>query len=84
MMMFMLAEVMTQTLAQINSAAQRLNMPNSNFPRHLRSIILTVPPGMPKPEREIFAERMHQAMALVWKAFGWHPEDDDIDDETSN
>ena len=83
MMMFMLAEVLAQTLSQINSAAQRLNMPNSNFPRHLRSIILTVPPGMPKPEREIFAERMRQAMALVWKAFGWHPEDDDIDDEFS-
>lgn len=82
-MMFMLAEVLTQALAQINSAAQRLKMPNSNFPRHLRSIILTVPPGMPKPEREIFAERMRHAMALTWKAFGWHPEDDEIDDESS-
>src|SRR5690606_3114921 len=48
-------------------------------PRHLRSIILTVPPSMPKPERDIFAERMRQAVALVWKALGWHPEDEDPD-----
>ena len=81
MMMFMLAEVLTQTLSQINSAAQRLKMPNSNFPRHLRSIILTVPPGMPKPERQIFEARMRQALGLVWKAFGWHAEDDPIDEE---
>ena len=81
MMMFMLAEVLTQAQSQINSPAQRLRMPNSDFPRHLRSIILTVPPSMPKPEREIFADRVRQAMGLVWKAFGWHPEDDPIDDE---
>ncbi len=82
MMMFMLSEVMTQTLCQINSAAQRMKMLNSNFPRHLRSIILTVPPGMPKPEREIFARRMQQALGLVWKAFGWHPEDEPLDGDS--
>jgi len=80
-MMFMLAEVLTQAQSQINGPAQRLRMPNSDFPRHLRSIILTVPPSMPKPEREIFADRVRQAIGLVWKAFGWHPEDAPIDDE---
>ena len=80
-MMFMLAEVLTQAQAQINSPAQRLRMPNADLPRHLRSIILTVPPSMPKPEREIFANRVHEAIGLVWKAFGWHPEDDPIDAE---
>jgi hypothetical protein len=80
-MMFMLAEVLTQAQCQINSAAQRLRMPNADLPRHLRSIILTIPPSMPKPEREIFAGRVHQALGLVWKAFGWHPEDDPIDGE---
>jgi hypothetical protein len=58
-------------------------MPNSDFPRHLRSIILTVPPSMPKPEREIFANRVRQAMGLVWKAFGWHPEDDPVDGDAA-
>ncbi|QQO55920.1 MAG: virulence factor SrfB [Thiohalocapsa sp. PB-PSB1] len=79
MMMFMLAEVLTQALGQINSPAQRLRMPNADLPRHLRTLILTVPPSMPIQEREIFAERMQQAMGVVWKAFGWHPEDDPVD-----
>jgi hypothetical protein len=79
MMMFMLAEVLTQALCQINSPAQRLRMPTSDLPRHLRTLILTIPPSMPKQERDLFAERMRQALGLVWKAFGWHPEDAPID-----
>lgn len=79
MMTFMLAEVLTQALVQINSPAQRLKQGDPEKPRHLRSIILTVPPSMPKPERDIFADRTEQAMALVWKALGWQPEDDEID-----
>jgi hypothetical protein len=75
MMMFMLAEVLTQALGQINSPAQRLRMPNADLPRHLHTLILTVPPSMPKQERDIFAERMQQALGVVWKALGWHPED---------
>ncbi len=80
LMMFMLAEVLVQALVQINSPAQRLKQGDPEKARHLRSIILTVPPSMPKPEREIFAARMHQAMGLVWKSLGWHPEDDDPGD----
>ncbi len=79
MMTFMLTEVLVQALCQINSPAQRQKMPNSNFARHLKSINLTVPPSMPKPEREIFAERMRVAVGLVWKAMGWHPEDAPVD-----
>lgn len=79
MMMFMLAEVLTQALCQINSPAQRLRMPTADLPRHLRTLILTIPPSMSKQERELFAERMRQAVGLVWKAFGWHPEDAPID-----
>lgn len=79
MMTFMLAEVLVQALCQINSAAQRQKMPNSNFARHLKSINLTVPPSMPKPEREIFAQRTREAVGLVWKAMGWHPEEAPIE-----
>jgi len=82
LMTFMLAEVLTHALAQINSPAQRLKQGDPEKPRHLRSIILTVPPSMPKPERDIFAERMEQALALVWKALGWHGEDDAMDNES--
>ncbi len=81
LMTFMLAEVLVQALVQINSPAQRLKQGDPEKPRHLRSVILTVPPSMPKPERDIFAERMEQAMALVWKALNWHPEDDPMDND---
>ena len=80
MMMFLLAEILTQAQCQINSPAQRLRMPNADQPRHLRSVILTVPPSMPKPEREIFTNCVQQAIGLVWKAFGWHPEDVALDE----
>ena len=78
-MTFMLCEVLAQALMQINSPSQRLRMSHSQVPRHLRSIVLTVPPSMSKPEREIFARCMELAIGLVWKSFGWHPEDDPID-----
>lgn len=76
LMTLMLSELLAQALMQINSAAQRLKMTHSNAPRQLRAIILTLPSAMPKPEREIFRRRMHEAIALVWKSMGWHPADD--------
>lgn len=79
LMTFMLSEVIAQALMQINSPSQRLKLSHANVPRHLRTIILTVPPSMPKPERELFATRVRHALGLVWKALDWHPEDDDID-----
>ncbi|WP_295449764.1 virulence factor SrfB [uncultured Thiodictyon sp.] len=81
MMTFMLAEVLAQALRQINSADQRLRMEYSDLPRHLRSIILTIPPSMPKQERDIFENRAREAVGIVWKALRWHPEDDPIEGE---
>ncbi len=79
LMMFMLAEVLTQALSQMNSPAQRLKQNHASRPRHLRNIIITIPPSMPKPEREIYNKRVKEAVGLVWKALGWHPEDEPID-----
>ena len=79
LMTFMLSEVLAQALAQINSPAQRLRQSHARVPRHLRSIILTVPPAMPQPERKIFENRMQQAIGLIWKSMGWHPEDAALD-----
>ncbi|MDN6449894.1 MAG: virulence factor SrfB, partial [Enterobacterales bacterium] len=62
LMTFMLSELLAQALMQINSVAQRLKMTHSAAPRQLRSIILTLPSAMPKPEREIFRRRMVQAI----------------------
>lgn len=81
LMTFMLSELLAQALMQINSVAQRLKMTHSAAPRQLRSIILTLPSAMPKPEREIFRRRMVQAIGLVWKSMGWHPADDDFTHE---
>lgn len=81
LMTFMLAEVLTQALCQMNSPGQRMKQSHANVARQLRSIILTVPPSMPKPERDIFRERMRQAIGLVWKAMGWHPAEPDIENE---
>ncbi|TNH03546.1 virulence factor SrfB [Testudinibacter sp. TR-2022] len=79
LMMFMLSEVLMQALMQINSPAQRGKLEHSRTPRFLRSIILTIPPAMPKPEREIFKNSMYQAIGLVWKSLGWDKSDDDLD-----
>jgi hypothetical protein len=73
LMTFMLSEVLVQALCQMNSPGQRMKLAHANVPRQLRSLILTVPPSMPKPERDLFSERIHQAIGLVWKAMDWHP-----------
>ena len=78
LMMFMMSEVLTQALTQMNSPSQRLRLSHASRPRHLRNIIITIPPSMPKPEREIYQKRVQEAVGLVWKALGWHPEDEPI------
>ncbi len=79
LMTFMLSEVLLHALMQINSPAQRSKLEHAKTPRFLRSIILTVPPAMPKPEREIFRSNMLEAIGLVWKSLGWDKTDDEVD-----
>lgn len=79
LMMFMLAEVITQALSQMNSPSQRLKQSHASRPRHLRNIIITIPPSMPIQEREIYNKRVKEAVGLVWKSLNWHPEDDPVD-----
>jgi len=78
LMTHMLCELLAQALGQINSVATRLRLGFPASPRQLRTIILTLPSAMPKQEREIFRRRMYEAIALVWKAMGWHPQDEDF------
>lgn len=79
LMMFMLSEVLMHALVQINSPAQRSRMEHAHIPRHLRSIILTIPPAMPQPERVIFERALEQAIGLVWKCLDWDDVDNVID-----
>lgn len=74
----MLCELLAQAICQINSVNSRLRMGFNDSPRHLRSLILTLPCAMPKQERDIFRLRTEQAIGLVWKALGWHPQDEDF------
>ncbi|UYU33830.1 virulence factor SrfB [Siccibacter colletis] len=83
LMTHMLCELLSQALCQINSVGNRLRMGFPASPRQLRTLILTLPSAMPKEEREIFRRRMQEAIALVWKANGWHPQDDDFSDDWS-
>lgn len=76
LMALMLSELLAQALTQMNSVVQRQLMGNSTSPRRLRTIILTLPSAMPAPEREIFRQRMEEAIVLVWKAMGWDPTDE--------
>lgn len=71
LMSIMLAEVITQALSQINSAAQRTRMGHASTPRFLSSITMTVPPGLPEIERSILQERLKHAVSLVWLCMGW-------------
>lgn len=72
LMTFMLAEVLTQALCQMNSPAQRARQGQTEIPRQLNSITLTVPPGMAQAERAILSDRLEEAIVLVWKSLGWH------------
>ncbi|OAT26034.1 SrfB family protein [Buttiauxella ferragutiae ATCC 51602] len=76
LMTLMLCELLAQALMQINSVGSRQSMGHLNAPRQLRHLILTLPSAMPKQEREIFRQRMLEAVGLVWKAMEWHPTDD--------
>ncbi len=78
LMTHMLCELLAQALGQMNSVATRLRLGFPASPRQLRTLILTLPSAMPKQEREIFRRRMFEAIAIVWKAMGWHPQDDDF------
>ena len=71
LMTFLISEIFAQTMCQINSAAQRLRMPNSDLPRNLKRIIMTLPPAMPLQEQEILRKRTHQATTLLWQALGY-------------
>ncbi|NWC64567.1 virulence factor SrfB [Cedecea sp. P7760] len=77
LMTFMLAEVLTQAISQINSVEQRIRQGHAGIPRQLRHLILTVPPGLPMAEKCILEQRMRHAVGLVWKSLRWHHGEND-------
>jgi len=74
LMTFLLAEVLLQVLAQINSVETRYARSFPDVPRRLRRILLTMPPAMALPEQRIFKERAEAAVKLAWDMRGWSGE----------
>ncbi len=68
---FLMTEVILQALAAVNSAESRGRQRNSDIPRELRQIIMTVPPATPLAERRIMRDRVEGAVKLAWQAMGW-------------
>ena len=71
LMMFLLGEILSQALVQINSPAQRGDRPTPDIARRLRRVILTVPPAMPLSERKTLMRWAQWAVDVVWNAQDW-------------
>ncbi|MEI6559611.1 MAG: virulence factor SrfB [Rhodospirillaceae bacterium] len=63
---FVLAEVLMQAMAMMNSPARRQKRLNADLPRRLRRLILTMPTALSLSERQILLERAQAARDLVY------------------
>jgi hypothetical protein len=68
---FMLAEILTQALCQINGPTTRGARRDADKPRRLRRVLLTIPPGMPVFEQQILRSRATAAVRLCWDMLRW-------------
>lgn len=68
--MLMLSELIMQAIMYMNSPGFRSKRRDSARPRLLRSVMLTMPPGMPVAEQRIFRARAEAAIAFVWSVTG--------------
>ncbi|MGG7567328.1 virulence factor SrfB [Rhodovulum sp. DZ06] len=68
---FMLGELIAQALMQINDVGERLTRKQSELPRRLRNVILTLPSATPLQEQAIMRSRAEGALKLLWSVAGW-------------
>ncbi|ODN70709.1 virulence factor SrfB [Methylobrevis pamukkalensis] len=71
---FMLAEIIWQAFMMINSPEVRSRRSQSEVPRRLRRIILTLPTAVPTREQRIMKMRAESARDLIWDLLGWTKE----------
>ena len=71
MMMFLLSELISHALVQINSPENRAKRGQSEIPRRLSRIIITVPPAMSVSERKLMTFWARSAVDVLWEALGW-------------
>lgn len=67
---FMLAEIIAHALAQVNAPASRARRPQSELPRRLDRIILTLPTATTAQEQAIIRSKAKGALDLVWSLMG--------------
>lgn len=67
----LIAEIVCHALSQINSPAYRYERSDTDLPRRLRKIILTLPSATPLAERNTMQRHAKEAIELVWRSYGW-------------
>ncbi len=67
---FMLAEIIAHALIQVNAPASRARRKQSELPRRLDRIILTLPTATTAQEQAIIRSKAKGALALVWSMLG--------------
>ncbi|MHC5307925.1 virulence factor SrfB [Bartonella sp. LJL80] len=68
----MLAEIIFQAIAMINNPQVRAERKQSNTPRRLRRIIMTLPSALPTQEQRLMRSRVEGAVNLLWELMGWN------------
>lgn len=72
---FMLAEIIAHALVQVNAPASRARRPQSDLPRRLDRIILTLPTALTAQEQAIIRSKARGALTLVWALMGLKQDD---------
>ncbi len=67
---FMLAEIIAHAIIQVNAPASRARRPQSELPRRLDRIILTLPTATTAQEQAIIRSKARGALKLVWSMLG--------------
>jgi hypothetical protein len=67
---FMLAEIIAHALIQVNAPASRARRAQSQLPRRLGRIILTLPTAITAQEQAIIRSAARGALSLVWTMLG--------------
>ncbi|PRX10057.1 UNVERIFIED_ORG: hypothetical protein BCL66_105243 [Martelella mediterranea] len=68
---FMLMELFAQALVMINDPEVRGERRQSETPRRLKRIILTLPTALPVREQQIMKMRAESAINFLWDIMGW-------------
>ena len=71
MFALMLAEILLHAVSQINSVSIRAQQKNSDLPRRLRKVVLTLPSATPVVEQRAMKRLAQDALDLVWTAMSW-------------